>query len=90
MSSYILFLHNFSEVIVVLPNQMVRSMIGKIIRVEMKGEENELVGRLEGVDDYMNLYLTNAMECRGEEKIRNLGEIVLRGNNVVLIQPREE
>ncbi len=35
----------------VLPNQMVKSMVGKIIRVEMKGEENQLVGKLEGVDD---------------------------------------
>ncbi|KUJ94337.1 MAG: SnRNP, putative [Archaeoglobus fulgidus] len=73
-----------------LPNQMVKSMVGKIIRVEMKGEENQLVGKLEGVDDYMNLYLTNAMEYKGEEKVRSLGEIVLRGNNVVLIQPQEE
>ncbi len=73
-----------------LPNQMVRSLIGKRIRVEMKGEENELVGVLEGVDDYMNLYLTNAMEYKGSEKVRSLGEIVLRGNNVVLIQPQEE
>ncbi|MEM0314467.1 MAG: LSM domain-containing protein, partial [Archaeoglobaceae archaeon] len=43
--------------------------------------------RLEGVDEYMNLFLTNAMECKGDEKIRNLGEIILRGNNVVLIRP---
>jgi small nuclear ribonucleoprotein (snRNP)-like protein len=72
-----------------LPNQMVKSLIGKIIRVEMKGEESELVGKLEGVDDYMNLYLTNAMEYKNGEKLRNLGEIVLRGNNVILIQPKE-
>ncbi len=72
-----------------LPNQMVKSLIGKVIRVEMKGEESELVGKLEGVDDYMNLYLTNAIEYRKGEKVRNLGEIVLRGNNVVLIQPQE-
>ncbi|MEM0022605.1 MAG: LSM domain-containing protein [Archaeoglobaceae archaeon] len=70
-----------------LPNQMVKSLLGKMIRVEMKGEEHELVGRLEGVDEYMNLFLTNAMECKGNEKIRNLGEIILRGNNVVLIRP---
>ncbi|MEM0203766.1 MAG: LSM domain-containing protein [Archaeoglobaceae archaeon] len=70
-----------------LPNQMVKSLLGKMIRVEMKGEEHELVGRLEGVDEYMNLFLTNAMECKGDEKIRNLGEIILRGNNVVLIRP---
>jgi small nuclear ribonucleoprotein (snRNP)-like protein len=70
-----------------LPNQMVKSMIGKMIRVEMKGEENELIGTLEGVDDYMNLYLSNAMEYRAGEKIRNLGKIVLRGNNIIIIQP---
>lgn len=72
-----------------LPNQMVKSLIGKMIRVEMKGEEHELVGKLEGVDEYMNLFLTNAMECKGDEKLRNLGEIVLRGNNVVIIKPQE-
>lgn len=77
------------KVVEMLPNQMVKSLMGKVIRVEMKGEEHELVGRLEGVDDYMNLYLTNAMEYKRDEKIRNLGEIVLRGNNVVLIQPEE-
>jgi len=76
-----------SEVSDMLPNQMVKSLLGKMIRVEMKGEEHELVGRLEGVDEYMNLFLTNAMECKGNEKIRNLGEIILRGNNVVLIRP---
>ncbi len=72
-----------------LPNQMVKSLIGKMIRVEMKGEESELIGKLEGVDDYMNLYLTNATEVKNGEKIRSLGEIVLRGNNVILIQPAE-
>ncbi|HIP62610.1 MAG TPA: Like-Sm ribonucleoprotein core [Archaeoglobus profundus] len=74
-----------------LPNQMVKSLIGKVIRVEMKGEESDLVGRLEGVDDYMNLYLSNAMEySKNGEKIRNLGTIILRGNNIVIIQPYEE
>uniref|UniRef100_A0A7C3YNU9 Like-Sm ribonucleoprotein core n=1 Tax=Geoglobus ahangari TaxID=113653 RepID=A0A7C3YNU9_9EURY len=70
-----------------LPAQMVKSLIGKMVRVEMKGEENSLVGKLESVDDYMNLHLSNAMEYRGEEKVRNLGDIVLRGNNIILIQP---
>ncbi|WP_290900424.1 LSM domain-containing protein [Ferroglobus sp.] len=73
-----------------LPNQMVKSLIGKEIRVEMKGEETSLVGRLESVDDYMNLHLSNAYEYKDGEKIRVLGDIVLRGNNIVLIQPFEE
>jgi len=76
-------------VVKMLPNQMVKSLIGKTIRVEMKGEESDLVGKLEGVDDYMNLFLSNAMEYKNGEKLRNLGNIVLRGNNVILIQPYE-
>jgi len=77
-------------VVELLPNQMVKSLIGKTIRVEMKGEESDLVGKLESVDDYMNLYLSNAIEYRNGEKVRNLGNLVLRGNNVILIQPYEE
>ncbi len=73
-----------------LPAQMVKSMIGKIVRVEMKGEENSLVGKLESVDDYMNLHLSNAYEYKDGQKVRVLGDIVLRGNNIVLIQPFEE
>jgi small nuclear ribonucleoprotein (snRNP)-like protein len=73
-----------------LPNQMVKTLIGKMVRVEMKGEESDLVGRLESVDDYMNLHLSNATEYREDEKLRNLGNIVLRGNNVILIQPYEQ
>ncbi|AEA47678.1 LSM domain-containing protein [Archaeoglobus veneficus] len=73
-----------------LPNQMVRSLVGKTIRVEMKGEESDLVGRLESVDDYMNIYMSNAVEYKNGEKLRNLGNLVLRGNNVILIQPFEE
>ncbi len=70
-----------------LPNQMVRSLIGRVIRVEIKGEEMDLVGKLEGVDDYMNLYITNATEYKNDEKIRNLGSVVLRGNNIIMIRP---
>lgn len=57
--------------------------------MEIKGEESELVGRLEGVDNYMNLYIVNTTGYRRGERVRNLGEVVLRGNNVVLIQPEE-
>jgi len=74
---------------IMLPNQMVKSLIGKNIRVEMKGDESDLVGRLESVDDYMNIFLSNAVEYRNGEKLRSLGNLVLRGNNVILIQPYE-
>lgn len=73
-----------------LPNQKVKSLVGKVVRIEMKGEESDLVGKLESVDDYMNVYMSNAMEYKNGEKVRNLGNIVLRGNNIILIQPFQE
>jgi len=73
-----------------LPNQMIRTLIGRRVKIELKGEEITLVGRLESMDDYMNLYLSNTVEYRSSEKIRSLGNVVLRGNNIILIQPYEE
>lgn len=72
------------------PNQMIKTLVGKTVRVELKGEESALIGKLEGMDDYMNLYLSNTVEYKNGEKMRNLGNVVLRGNNIILIQPYED
>jgi small nuclear ribonucleoprotein (snRNP)-like protein len=56
----------------------------------MKGEKNILEGKLESADDYLNLYLTDTAEIVDGEKKRNLGSVVLRGNNIVLIIPVQE
>ncbi len=72
------------------PNQMIKTFVGKTVRVELKGEESTLIGKLEGVDDYMNLYLSDTVEYKNGEKIRSLGNVILRGNNIILIQPHEE
>jgi len=61
-----------------LPNQTIRTLIGRRVRVELKSEEITLVGRLESMDDCMNLYLSNTVEYRSGEKIRGLGNVVLR------------
>jgi len=58
--------------------------------VEMKGEQCVLEGVLTSVDDYLNLHLANANEILGGEKRRLLGSVILRGNNVVLINPLTE
>ncbi len=72
------------------PNQMIKTFVGKTVRVELKSEESTLIGKLEGVDDYMNLYLSDTIEYKNGEKMRNLGNVVLRGNNITLIQPYED
>lgn len=72
------------------PNQMIKTFVGKTVRVELKGEESTLIGKLEGMDDYMNLYLSDTVEYKNGEKIRSLGNVILRGSNIILIQSHKE
>ncbi|KAI9742899.1 MAG: mRNA splicing protein sme1 [Claussenomyces sp. TS43310] len=48
-------------------------------------------GRIRGFDEFMNLVIDDAIEVRqatkgGEESRRSLGQILLKGDNVSLIQ----
>jgi len=72
------------------PIKKVQTLIGKRIRVEMKGDKNILEGKLESADDYPNLHLMDTHEINDGEKTRSLGSVVLRGNNIILIVPIEE
>jgi U6 snRNA-associated Sm-like protein LSm5 len=72
------------------PNKRVQSMVGRRIHVEMKGERCVLEGVLTSVDDYLNLHLSGANEIQDGERKRLLGSVILRGNNVVLINPLKE
>jgi small nuclear ribonucleoprotein (snRNP)-like protein len=71
------------------PTKKVQSMIGSRIQVEMKGDEHLLEGMLESVDDYLNLHLLDTVEIANGERMRSLGSVVLRGNNIILIIPVE-
>lgn len=72
------------------PNKKVQDMIGTKVQVEMKGDQNLLEGSLASADEYLNLHLTSTTEMIDGEKTRLLGSVVLRGNNIVLINPVEE
>jgi len=65
-------------------------MVGKKVHVEMKGEKSVLEGVLRSVDDYLNLHLSAVNELQNGERKRLLGSVVVRGNNVVLINPMKE
>ncbi|HDN64851.1 MAG TPA: LSM domain-containing protein [Methanosarcinales archaeon] len=71
------------------PTKKVQSMIGSRVQVEMKGDVHLLEGELESVDDYLNLHLLDTVEIADGERIRSLGSVVLRGNNIILIIPVE-
>ena len=71
------------------PTKKVQSMIGSRVQVEMKGDVHILEGELESVDDYLNLHLLDTVEIANGERLRSLGSVVLRGNNIILIIPVE-
>ncbi|MCD6203917.1 MAG: hypothetical protein J7I99_06145, partial [Methanophagales archaeon] len=69
------------------PSKRIQGMIGKKVHVEMKGEKSVLEGILRSVDDYLNLHLSAVNELQDGERKRVLGSVVVRGNNIVLINP---
>ncbi len=72
------------------PDKKVQTLIGKRVQVEMKGDKNTLEGRLESADDILNLHLMDTFELAGGVKLRSLGSVILRGNNIIMLRPIEE
>jgi len=71
----------------VFPNKKIQSLVGSRIQVEMKGENAILEGILSGADEYLNMHLVDAVEVEDGRKVKSLGSVILRGNNIVLINP---
>jgi len=60
--------------------------LGRVVLIKMKG--NKVIrGTLQGFDQHMNLLLEESEEILDEGKSNNLGTIVVRGDNVVIISP---
>ena len=60
--------------------------LGKIVLIKLKG--NKVIrGNLHGLDQHMNLLLDNSVELLEEGKSNEIGTIVVRGDNVVMISP---
>jgi U6 snRNA-associated Sm-like protein LSm5 len=72
------------------PNKRVHKLVGSRVQVEMKGDLHLLEGLLKSADDYLNLHLVDTVEISNGQKLRSLGSVVLRGNNIILITPAEE
>lgn len=69
------------------PTKKLQSMVGQKIQVEMKGGQHILEGILESSDEYLNMHLNNTVEIIDGEKSISLGSVVLRSNNVIIINP---
>jgi small nuclear ribonucleoprotein (snRNP)-like protein len=77
-----------------MPIKALEQNLDEIVSIKLK-DQRIFRGRLTRCDVYMNLTLADAEELvPGEdgvpEPIRNYGEILLRGNNILWIQIPEE
>jgi small nuclear ribonucleoprotein len=50
----------------------------------------EYKGKMDNVDSYMNLIMTDAEEIKGDKVIANYGRVIVRGNNVLFIKIENE
>ena len=57
----------------------------KNITVRLKNEV-EYKGKMDNVDSYMNLIMTDAEELKEDKVIANYGRVIVRGNNVLFIK----
>ncbi len=60
--------------------------VGKVVLIKMKGGKS-IRGTLKGYDQHMNLLLENSQELFDNGSSADLGTIVVRGDNVVIISP---
>ena len=60
--------------------------IDKVVLIKIKGNKT-IRGNLRGFDQHLNLLIDQAEETASEGTSVNLGTIVLRGDNVIMISP---
>ncbi|MHA1377679.1 MAG: LSM domain-containing protein [Candidatus Helarchaeota archaeon] len=70
------------------PLDLLSKSLDQRVLIKLKGGR-ELRGKLRGFDQHMNLVLENTEEVvyGDEDTIKNLGTIIVRGDNVIIISP---
>jgi len=68
---------------------MLQKSTKKKVIVRLKNE-TEYKGKMDNVDSYMNLIMTDAEELKDSKVIANYGKVILRGNNVLFIKLENE
>lgn len=61
----------------------------KKVIVRLKNEV-EYKGKMDNVDSYMNLIMTDAEEHHDGKVVANYGRVIVRGNNVLFIKLENE
>ena len=71
------------------PLTILQKSTKKNIVVRLKNEV-EYKGRMENVDSYMNLIMTDAEELSNGKPIGKFGRVIVRGNNVLFIKLQDD
>ena len=61
----------------------------KSVIVRLKNDV-EYKGKIDSVDSYMNLIMTDAEELKDGKAVEKFGRVILRGNNVLFIKLENE
>ena len=57
----------------------------KKVTIRLKNEV-EYKGKMDNMDSYMNLIMTDAEELHDSKVVANYGRVIVRGNNVLFIK----
>jgi small nuclear ribonucleoprotein len=71
------------------PLTMLQKSTKKKVVVRLKNEV-EYKGKMDNVDSYMNLIMTDAEEFHDGKVLANYGRVIVRGNNVLFIKIENE
>ena len=66
--------------------QILEDSLGKTVLIRLRGGKS-IRGKLRGFDQHLNLVLEKAEDVTNMENIEELGLIIVRGDNVVMISP---
>ncbi len=69
-----------------MATQILEESLGKVVLVRLKGGKS-LRGKLRGFDQHLNLVLEETEDTTDMEKVKRLGVIIVRGDNVIIISP---
>jgi small nuclear ribonucleoprotein len=69
-----------------MTTKILEESIGKIVLVRLRGGKS-IRGRLKGFDQHLNLVLDETQDTTNVENAKQLGLIIVRGDNVILISP---
>jgi small nuclear ribonucleoprotein len=69
-----------------MATQILEESLGKIVLIKLRGGKS-IRGRLQGFDQHLNLVLEKAEDVTDAENVRELGLIIVRGDNVIMISP---